>query len=158
MPRTLVAAFALLAAGGGATAGAVIVARMVAASRRKAFLTSLGPVVRIATPSRLPKGRALVPGTLALTPRGLVWDALFDLSGSAPFSAVKRLETDATLLGGRAFLRSGVVRVTLEAGPVHEFVVGNGHLWEWRQALGEWVGAGGRIRGAAESPGTGVAE
>ena len=52
------------------------------------------------------------------------------------------------------------------SGDVVEFVVSPGHAWEWRQALGEWAAARGRIAGAAavrpdpagtESPGPRVA-
>ncbi|HEY3351580.1 MAG TPA: hypothetical protein VGM13_17520 [Thermoanaerobaculia bacterium] len=34
-------------------------------------------------------------------------------------------------------------------GEAVEFVVSPGHAWEWRQALGEWAAARGRIGGAA---------
>ncbi|MEO6324682.1 MAG: hypothetical protein ABIT01_16900 [Thermoanaerobaculia bacterium] len=137
-------AFGLLA--GGAlvlvllTVLLMAVLRLVAASRRRTFLPALGPIVRIATPCGVAVGQASVPGTVGLTPEALVWDAPFGLSGSVPLGHIKRLETDAALASGRGFLRARALRVTLENGRVHEFVLSKGHEWEWRQALGEWVG------------------
>ncbi len=111
-----------------------------AAARRKSFLPALGPIVRIATPCGVAVGKASVPGTVGLTPEALIWDAPFGLSGSVPLGHIKRLETDAQLSSGRGFLRARALRVTLENGRVLEFVLSKGHEWEWRQALGEWVG------------------
>ena len=116
------------------------VLRLVAAARRKRFLPALGPIVRIATPCGVAVGSASVPGTVGLTPEALIWDAPFGLSGSVPLGHIKRLETDARLDSGRGFLRARALRVTLENGRVLEFVLSKGHEWEWRQALGEWVG------------------
>lgn len=114
--------------------------RLVAAARRRSFLPALGPIVRIATPCGVAVGKATVPGTVGLTPEALIWDAPFGLSGSVPLGHIKRLETDEQLASERRFLRARVLRVTLENGRVHEFVLSKGHEWEWRQALGEWVG------------------
>ncbi len=93
--------------------------------------------------------RALIPGTVALTPAGLAWDGLWGHSGSYSFEEIQRLETDDRLSSGRGFLRSKVVRATTTSGDVVEFVVSPGHAWEWRQALGEWAAASGRIAGAS---------
>jgi hypothetical protein len=95
------------------------------------------------------RGRALIPGTVALTPAGLAWDGLWGRSGSYSFEEIQRLETDDRLSSGRGFLRSKVLRVTSTSGDVVEFVVSPGHAWEWRQALGEWSANRGRIAGAA---------
>jgi hypothetical protein len=114
--------------------------RLVAAARRREFLPALGPVVRIATPCGIAVGRASVPGTVGLTPEALIWDAPFGLSGSALLGHIKKLETDERLTSGRRFLRSRALRVTLEDGRELEFVLSKGHEWEWRQAIGEWVG------------------
>lgn len=97
------------------------------------------------------RGRALIPGTVALTPAGLAWEGLWGRSGSYSFEEIQRLETDERLSGGRGFLRSKVLRVTAVSGDVVEFVVSPGHAWEWRQALGEWAANRGRIAGAAVS-------
>ncbi len=95
------------------------------------------------------RGRALIPGTVALTPAGLSWDGLWGRSGSYSFDEIQRLETDDRLSSGRGFLRSKVLRVTPVSGDAVEFVVSPGHAWEWRQALGEWTANRGRIPGAA---------
>ncbi len=95
------------------------------------------------------RGRALIPGTVALTPAGLVWDGLWGRSGSYSFEEIQRLETDERTQAGRGFFRSKVLRVTATSGAVVEFVVSPGHAWEWRQALGEWTANRGRIAGAA---------
>ncbi len=94
------------------------------------------------------RGRALIPGTVALTPAGLVWEGLWGRSGSFAFEEIQRLETDDRTQAQREFLRSKVLRVTATSGEVHEFVVSPGHAWEWRQALGEWAASRGRIAGA----------
>ena len=112
--------------------------------------------MRIGTPCLLPSGasplplqrNSLIPGTVALTPAGLVWDGLWGRSGSYSFEEIQRLETDDRTLAQRGFFRSKVVRVTATSGDVVEFVVSTGHAWEWRQALGEWAASRGRIRGA----------
>lgn len=95
------------------------------------------------------RGRALIPGTVALTPAGLVWDGLWGHSGSYSFEEIQRIETDEKTQAQRGFFRSKVLRVTATSGDVVEFVVSPGHAWEWRQALGEWAAARGRIAGAA---------
>ena len=94
------------------------------------------------------RGRALIPGTVALTPAGLVWDGLWGRTGSYSFEEIQRLETDERLSSGRRFLRSKILRVTATSGEIVEFVVSPGHAWEWRQALGEWAAGRGRIAGA----------
>jgi hypothetical protein len=94
------------------------------------------------------RGRALIPGTVALTPVGLAWEGLWGRSGSYSFEEIQRLETDERLSSGRVFLRSRVLRVTSTSGEIVEFVVSPGHAWEWRQALGEWSAARGRIAGS----------
>ena len=143
-----------------ATAAFVLTTRLVARHHRKIFLKGLGGVVRIGTPCLLasatppptllrnPRG-ALVPGTVALTPAGLVWEALWGNAGSYAFEEIRRLETDERTRARRGFLRSTVLRVTSVRGEVVEFVLSPGHAWEWRQALGEWVAGRGRIAGAA---------
>lgn len=110
-------------------------------------------MVRIGTPCRVVDrlGRALLPGTVALTPAGLVWEALWDRAGSYSFEEIQRLETDERTQAQRRFLRSKVLRVTATSGEVLEFVLSPGHAWEWRQALGEWTGKKGAIAGAAAS-------
>ncbi|MCM3875748.1 MAG: hypothetical protein NEA02_04945 [Thermoanaerobaculia bacterium] len=112
-------------------------------------------MVRIGTPCLMVSSpRALIPGTVALTPAGLAWEALWGRAGSYSFEEIQRLETDDRLSSGRGFLRSKVLRVTAMSGEVHEFVVSPGHAWEWRQALGEWAANRGRIAGAgAARPG-----
>jgi len=144
----------------------VLTTRLVARRRGRIFLEGLGGVVRIGTPCLLPagplhllrnseseslpaRGRALVPGTVALTPAGLVWEGLWGRSGSYSFEEIQRLETDDRTQAQRRFLRSKVLRVTATSGAVHEFVVSPDHAWEWRQALGEWTASRGRIAGAA---------
>ena len=131
------------------TGAFVLATRLVARRRGKIFLDGLGGVVRIGTPCLLASGgRALIPGTVALTPAGLAWDGLWGHSGSYSFEEIQRLETDERLSSGRGFLRSKVLRVTATSGEVVEFVVSPGHAWEWRQALGEWTANRGRIAGA----------
>ena len=132
------------------TGAFVLTTRLVARHRRKSFLEGLGGVVRIGTPCRVVdrRGRALLPGTVALTPAGLAWQALASPPGSFTFEEIQRLETDGRLSSGRGFLRSKVLRVTATSGEVAEFVVSPGHAWEWRQALGEWAANRGRIAGA----------
>ena len=97
------------------------------------------------------RGRALIPGTVALTPAGLGWQALWGRSGSYSFEEIQRLETDEKTQARRGFLRSKVLRVTPVRGAVVEFVVSPGHAWEWRQALGEWAAKKGRIGGTRET-------
>lgn len=92
---------------------------------------------------------ALVPGTVALTPAGLVWNGLWSRTGSYSFEEIQRLETDERTQAQRGFLRSKVLRVTATSGEVVEFVLSPGHAWEWRQALGEWTARKGAIAGAA---------
>ena len=70
------------------------------------------------------------------------------LTHSKKYSDSKRT---SDLSSGRGFLRSKVLRVTATSGDVVEFVVSPGHAWEWRQALGEWTAARGRIAGAGAS-------
>ena len=134
-----------------ATGGFVLATRLIARHRRKIFLEGLGGVVRIGTPCRVVSGRALLPGTVALTPAGLVWDVVLGGSGSYTFEEIQRLETDEKLASQRGFLRSKVLRVTATSGEVKEFVLCPGHAWEWRQALGEWTARKGAIAGAAAS-------
>jgi len=132
------------------TAGFVLTTRLVARRRERFFLEGLGGVVRIGTPCRIVdrRGHALLPGTVALTPAGLVWQALWGRSGSYSFEEIQRLETDERTQALRRFLRSKVLRVAATSGEVHEFVLFPGHAWEWRQALGEWAANCGRIAGA----------
>ncbi len=116
-----------------------------AAARRRRFLGGLGGIVRIGTPCRVVTGGdAPVPGTLALTPRALSWDAPFGLSGQVPLDGIRRLETDERLQSGRRLLVAQVIRMTPEAGRAREFLVSPAHAIEWRRALGEWVAARGR--------------
>ena len=122
---------------------------LVAATRRKRFYRSLGPVVRIGTPCRIVEGAALLPGALALTPDGLVWQGIAGAQGSARFAEIQRIETDARLIFGRPLLRSEVLRVTRTSGEVVELVLGKGAAWEWHRALGEWIGAKGRVGAGA---------
>lgn len=132
------------------TGGFVLATRLIARRRGKIFLEGLGGVVRIGTPCLLASaGRALIPGTVALTPAGLAWDGLWGRTGSYSFEEIQRLETDEKTRARRGFLRSKVLRVTATSGEVVEFVLSPGHAWEWRQALGEWTAARGRIAGAA---------
>ena len=91
---------------------------------------------------------ALLPGTVALTPAGLVWQALWGRSGSYSFEEIQRLETDERTQAQRGFFRSKVLRVSATGGEVVEFVLSPGHAWEWRQALGEWTARKGAIAGA----------
>jgi len=135
------------------TGGFVLATGLVTRHRRKIFLEGLGGVVRIGTPCRIAdrRGRALLPGTVALTPAGLAWEALLSAPGSFTFEEIQRLETDDRTQARRRFLRSKVLRVTPVCGEAIEFVVSPGHLWEWRQALGEWTANRGRIPGAAGS-------
>ncbi|HQQ78902.1 MAG TPA: hypothetical protein PLB01_16235 [Thermoanaerobaculia bacterium] len=153
-----------------ATGAFVLATRLVARRKGKIFLEGLGGVVRIGTPcllasaplallrnsespggaagaAPLARGRALIPGTVALTPAGLAWEGLWGRTGSYSFEEIQRLETDERLSSGRGFLRSKVLRVTATSGEVAEFVVSPGHAWEWRQALGEWAANRGRIAG-----------
>jgi hypothetical protein len=130
------------------TGGFVLASRLVARRRRKIFLEGLGGVVRIGTSCRVVSGRALLPGTVALTPAGLVWEAVFGRTGSYSFEEIQRLETDEKLASRRGLFRSRVLRVTATSGEVREFVLSPGHAWEWRQALGEWAANRGRIAGA----------
>ncbi len=116
----------------------------VAAARRRRFLTGLGGIVRIGTPCKVVTGDAPGPGTLALTPRILSWDAPFGLSGQVPLDGIRRLETDERLLSGRRLLVAQVIRMTPETGRAREFLVSPAHAIEWRRALGEWVAAKGR--------------
>jgi len=149
----------------------VLATRLFARRRGRIFLEGLGGVVRIGTPCllvsgasgaatarRVPRGEphaarggALVPGTVALTPAGLVWDGLWGRSGFYSFEETQRIETDDRTQAQRGFLRSKVLRVTATSGEVVEFVLSPGHAWEWRQALGEWTGKKGAIVGAAAS-------
>lgn len=131
----------------------VLVTRLVARHRRRIFLEGLGGVVRIGTPCRVVDGhgRALLPGTVALTPAGLAWQAVASAPGSFTFEEIQRLETDERTQAQRGFLRSKVLRVTPVRGEAVEFVLSPGHAWEWRQALGEWTANRGRIAGASGS-------
>jgi hypothetical protein len=124
----------------------------VAARQRKRFYKALGPVVRIATPCRVVEGRALVPASVGLTPKGLAWHGLAGVSGSVPFEEIARMETDARLATGRRFLRSEVLRVTLTSGASLELVLTRADAWEWRRALGEWVGRKGGLDADAAAP------
>ena len=121
-------------------------------------LLASGPLTLLRNP-RSPGGaagaatarQALIPGTVALTPAGLVWEALWGRSGSYSFEEIQRLETDDRTQARRGFLRSKVLRVTSVRGEVVEFVLSPGHAWEWRKALGEWAASRGRIAGGAAS-------
>jgi hypothetical protein len=128
------------------TAGFLLTTGLVARRRRKSFFEGLGGVVRIGTPCRVVSGRALLPGSVALTPAGLAWQAVPGESGSLTFEEILRLETDEKLASKRAFLRAKVLRVTAVRGDVREFVLSPGHAWEWRQALGEWTARQSRLR------------
>jgi hypothetical protein len=132
------------------TGGFVLATRLIARHRRKIFLEGLGGVVRIGTPCLFLSGRALVPGTVALTPAGFAWEALWGRTGSYSFEEIQRIETDDRTQAQRGFFRSKVLRVTSVRGEVVEFVLSPGHAWEWRQALGEWTASRGRIAGALE--------
>jgi hypothetical protein len=155
-----------------ATGGFVLATRLIARRKGRIFLERLGGIVRIGTPCLLPsdsldllrnlrfpggaegaappaRGRALIPGTVALTPAGLVWEGLWGRAGSYSFEEIQRLETDEVTQAQRRFLRSKVLRVTATSGEVVEFVLSPGHAWEWRQALGEWAAKKGRIAGAS---------
>lgn len=133
-----------------ATGAFVLATRLIARRRGRFFLEGLGGVVRIGTPCLIAaRGRALIPGTVALTPAGLAWDGLWGRSGNYSFEEIQRLETDDRTQAQRGFLFRKVVRVTATSGDVVEFVVSAGHAWEWRQALGEWATARGRIAGAS---------
>ena len=127
------------------TGGLLLATHLAARRRRKTFFEGLGGVVRIGTPCRVVSGRALLPGSVALTPAGLAWDAVAADPGSLTFEEILRLETDERLASKRAFLRSKVLRVTAVRGDVREFVLSPGHAWEWRQALGEWAARQGRL-------------
>ncbi|MFI5121228.1 MAG: hypothetical protein ACHQM4_12480 [Thermoanaerobaculia bacterium] len=131
-----------------ATGTFVLATRLVAKRRGRIFLEGLGGVVRIGTSCLLASGRALVPGTVALTPAGLVWQALLSAPGTFTFEEIQRIETDDRTQARRGFFRSKVLRVTATSGEVKEFVLSPGHAWEWRQALGEWTASRGRIAGA----------
>jgi hypothetical protein len=132
------------------TGAFVLATRLTARRKGRIFLEGLGGVVRIGTPCLMASAsRALIPGTVALTPAGLAWEGLWGTSGSYSFEEIQRLETDERLSRGRGFLRSKVLRVTATSGDVVEFVLSPGHAWEWRQALGEWTAARGRIAGIA---------
>jgi hypothetical protein len=131
-----------------ATGGFVLTTRLVARRRGRIFLEGLGDIVRIGTSCRVVTGRALVPGTVALAPSRLCWDAPFGLSGQFTFEEIQRLETDERTQARRGFLRSKILRVTATSGEAREFVLSPGHAWEWRQALGEWAASRGRIAGA----------
>ena len=133
------------------TWGFVLASQLIARHRRKIFLEGLGGGVRIGTSCRVVTGRALLPGTVALTPAGLVWEVVFGRTGSYSFEEIQRLETDEKLASRRGFFQSKVLRVTATSGEVKEFVLSPGHAWEWRQALGEWTGKRGAIAGAAAS-------
>jgi len=146
-----------------ATGGFSLATRLIARRKGRIFLEGLGRIVRIGTPCLLVSGpitllrklrrgagsAALLPGTVALTPAGLAWDALWGLSGSYSFEEIQRLETDERTQAQRRFFRSKVLRVTAVNGDVREFVLSPGHAWEWRQALGEWTAAKGAIARAA---------
>ena len=137
-----------------ATGGFVLATRLIARRKGRIFLERLGGIVRIGTPCLMASaahGRALIPGPVALTPAGLVWEGLWGRSGSYAFEEIQRLETDDRLSSGRGFLRSKVLRVSPVGGNAVEFVVSPGHAWEWRQALGEWAANRGRIAGTASS-------
>jgi len=139
------------------TGAFVLATRLIARRRRRIFLEGLGGVVRIGTPCLLASGPltflrnpALLPGTVALTPAGLAWEAVFGGTGSYSFEEIQRLETDERTQAQRRFFRSKVLRVTATSGEVREFVLSSGSSWEWRQALGEWVANRGRIAGARD--------
>ena len=140
-----------------ATGGFVLTTRLIAKRQGCIFLEGLGGVVRIGTPCLLvsgssgARGRALLPGTIALTPAGLVWEASWGRTGSYSFEEIQRIETDDRTQARRGFLRSKVLRVTPVHGEVVEFVLSSGHAWDWRRALGEWTGKKGAIAGAAAS-------
>ncbi len=106
-------------------------------------------MVRIGTPCQVVngRGRALLPGTVALTPAGLAWQALLSAPGSFTFEEIRRLETDERTQAQRGFLRNKILRVTPVRGEPVEFVLSPGHAWEWRQALGEWAASRGRLAG-----------
>ncbi len=139
--------FRVVVAGAGffllATAVFLGALRLEAARRRAAFVPALGKTVRIATPCRVVKGRASVPGTLALTPAGLIWDAALDLGGAATFSEIQKIESrrdERSLLGVFGGRFSGeVLRVTRDAGQAHEFRIPRSCAREWHSALGEWI-------------------
>ena len=133
------------------TGAFVLTTRLIARRKGRIFLEGLGGIVRIGTSCRVVSGRALLPGTVALTPAGLVWEAVFGHTGSYSFEEIQRLETDEKLASRRGFLQGKVLRVTATSGEVKEFVLSPGHAWEWRQALGEWTGKKGAIAGAAAS-------
>jgi hypothetical protein len=135
------------------TGGFVLTTRLIARRRRKIFLEGLGSVVRIGTPCRVVdrRGRALLPGTVALTPAGLAWQAFLSAPGAFTFEEIRRLETDDRTQAKRRFFRSKVLRVTPDLGEPVEFVLSPGHAWEWRQALGEWAASRGQIAGTARS-------
>lgn len=138
------------------TGGFVLATRLVARRKGRIFLEGLGGVVRIGTPCRVVdrRGRALLPGTVALTPAGLAWEALHSAPGTFTFEEILRLETDERTQAQRGFLRSKILRVTPVQGSAVEFVLSPSHAWEWRQALGEWAANRGRIAGAkAARPG-----
>lgn len=139
LAASLAAAVALL------TAAFLVAVRLVAARRRRRFLPALGAVVRIATPCAVVDGLRRVPGTLALVPEGLVWDAPLGLSGRLPFDDVKRLEVDRTRDGALPLVGTERLLVTLDSGARREFVVSKADAWEWRRALGEWVGSRGSL-------------
>jgi hypothetical protein len=139
------------------TGAFVLATRLIARRRRRIFLEGLGGVVRIGTPCLLASGPltflrnpALLPGTVALTPAGLAWEAVFGGTGSYSFEEIQRLETDERTQAQRRFFRSKVLRVTATSGEVREFVLSSGSSWEWRQALGEWAANRGRIAGARD--------
>jgi hypothetical protein len=123
-----------------------------AARQRRRFYKALGPVVRIATPCRIAEGRALVPASVGLTPLGLAWHGLAGVSGSVRFEDVQRMETDARLATGRRFFRSEVLRVTRTSGDAVEFVLTRADAWEWRRAIGEWVGRKGTLDADSSAP------
>jgi hypothetical protein len=145
---------ALAVVAAGVTVAALVQGGMllVASARRRRFYRSLGPVVRIGTPCRIVEGAALLPGALALTPEGLVWQGLAGAQGAARFVEIKRIETDTRLLSGRPLLRSEALRVTRTSGEVVELVLDKGAAWEWHQALGEWIGAKGALNANASAP------
>jgi hypothetical protein len=134
-----------------ATGMFVLATGLIARRRGRIFLEGLGGVVRIGTPCRVVdrRGHALLPGTVALTPAGLAWQALLAAPGTFTFEEILRIETDEKTQAQRGFFRSKVLRVTPVRGDAVEFVVSPGHAWEWRQALGEWTASRGRIAGAA---------
>ena len=136
------------------TGAFVLATRLVARQRRKIFLERLGGVVRIGTPCLLAsapltllRNLPLIPGSVALTPAGLAWEALWGRTGSYTFEENQRLETDDRLSRGRGFFRSKILRVTPVQGSPVEFVVSPGPAWECRLALGEWAANRGRMAG-----------